>query len=70
MARTQWTGSVAPEAYAGKSVPWVVGVSHLAGLLVNLRRHGWTATSFVQPRSGAVADARTDVPAPARDQAS
>jgi hypothetical protein len=43
----QWTGNVAPENYAGRTVLWVVGVSHLAGLMVDLRKHGWKATSFV-----------------------
>lgn len=43
----QWTGGVAPEDYAGRTVLWVVGVSHLAGLMVNLRKQGWKATSFL-----------------------
>jgi hypothetical protein len=44
-----WASDVDPGRYKGQTVLWVVGVSHLGGLTIELGKLGWVARSFTPP---------------------
>jgi hypothetical protein len=40
----RWVGSMSPDYHPGQTVLWIVGVSHLGGLRVELSKRGWVAS--------------------------
>lgn len=61
----RWVRSMGPKYHPGQTVLWVVGVSHLAGLRVELSGRGWDAHPVnLKPESSSSSAAATKVEVP------